>query len=133
MMQSLSESLKQKKFEPKPHALKHEWQAFAYKIWKDYSNNKKDLPRVIQLVKRYNENYRGYLDSAYNFCKDYQGPVPKIKLFYWKFWQLKKQNEREGKPDTGRTEGMRQTGASGQECSKPTESSEKPDGKNPIK
>lgn len=70
--------------------LKNEWQAFAYKVWKEYSGNKKELPNIIRHFKIYEKKHRGYLDSAYNFCKDYQGNIPKLKLFYWKFWQLMK-------------------------------------------
>lgn len=77
----------------KDHHLKHEWQAFAYKIWMDYSGEKRELPNVIRLVKRHHETDRPMLDRAYNFCKDYTGNVPKLKLFYWKFWQLKKQKQ----------------------------------------
>jgi hypothetical protein len=73
-----------------PRALKHEWQAFAYKVWKEYSGIKRELPNVVRHFKKYNDKYRGYLDSAYSFCKDYEGPVPKMKLFYWKFWELYK-------------------------------------------
>lgn len=131
-MQKISEALRSRKFEAKPHALKHEWQAFAYKIWKDYSGDKKELPRVIKLVKMYNEGYRSLLDGAYNFCKDYQGPVPKIKLFYWKFWQLKKSNEGKREADirpTGPDKGVRQIGSPGEKSGASAESPEKPESK----
>jgi hypothetical protein len=92
-MKDLKDILKSKKFLPKKHGLKHEWQAFAYKTWKDYSGNPKELPNVIRHFKRYNETHRHILDAAYNFCVDYEGRVPKIKLFYWKFWEIyKRQN-----------------------------------------
>lgn len=90
-MESILAVLKKKKIiaESKT-ALKHEWQAFAYKIWIDYSGDKKDLPKLMRFVKMHNEKYRRFIDDAYNFCTDYQGAIPKLTLFYWKFWQLKK-------------------------------------------
>lgn len=83
-------SLLQHRHTPNPKALKHEWQAFAYKIWADYSGDPKELPQVMKFVKMHNDRNRAQLNDAYGFCKDYQGKIPKIKLFFWKFWQLKK-------------------------------------------
>jgi len=91
-MQAVADLLRtrQGRVERKPRALKYEWQAFAYKVWKEYSGNKKELPNLVRHVKMYNSKYRNYLNVAYDFCRDYGGPIPRLKLFYWKFWQLYK-------------------------------------------
>ncbi|QGH72355.1 MAG: hypothetical protein [Podoviridae sp. ctg2L5] len=86
----MGELLQERKFKPNKKALKHEWQAFAYKVWSEYSGDKKELPNLVKHFRTYNTKHRNYLNSAYEFCKDYAGPVPKLKLFYWKFWQLYK-------------------------------------------
>ena len=78
---------------PQGRHMAHEWQAFAYKTWKDYSNDPKELPKLIRFFKLNVEAHRPYLDAAYNFCIDYTGPIPKLRLFYWKFWQLKKNRQ----------------------------------------
>ena len=72
--------------------MQHEWQAFAYKVWKDCSGDTKELGNVMRFFKIWNREYRYLLDHAYSFVKDYTGPIPKLKMFYWKFWQLKKNN-----------------------------------------
>lgn len=91
-MENIQAILKNKKFtkSPSQRHLAHEWQAFAYKTWRDYSGDPKELKNVMKLFSRYQATHRNFLDTAYNFCTDYMGPVPKLKLFYWKFWQLKK-------------------------------------------
>jgi len=89
-MMSMAELLGERRFEPKKNALKHEWQAFAFKVWKEYSGDKKELPNLVRHFRIYNEKHRKYLNSAYEFCKDYEGNVPKLRLFYWKFWRLYK-------------------------------------------
>lgn len=85
-----------------PKGLKHEWMAFAYKVWKEYDNNKKNLPNIIKFFRTYNPTSRNLLDLSYNFCSDYTGQIPKIKLFFWKFWQLKNGIEKRGVSATNR-------------------------------
>ena len=94
-MQQINNILSTKRIEDraKERHLKNEWMAFAFKVWKEYSNNPKELPNVIRFFKTYKDNYRPLLDSAYNFCIDYTGQIPKIKLFYWKFWDLYKKRK----------------------------------------
>lgn len=72
--------------EQKPRHLIHEWQAFAYKVWKDYCGLPKELPNMIRFHKQH-QSKRNLLNDAYNFCVDYQGKVPRYKLFYWHFWK----------------------------------------------
>ncbi len=74
----------------KQRHLKNEWMAFAFKVWKEFSNNNKELPNLIRHFKIYHVNDRALLDRAYSYCKDYTGMIPKLKLFYWAFWQFKK-------------------------------------------
>ena len=92
-MDRLSTILLKRKTPKKNRHLKHEWMAFAYKTWKDYSGNKKELPNTIRFFKKYQATYRAYLDIAYSFCTDYEGNIPKLKLFYWKFWELMKEKK----------------------------------------
>ena len=97
-MQQLNNVLNPNRYSPEAIAkrdkvrhIQNEWMAFAFKTWKEYSNESKELPNVIRFFKTYKDKYRPLLDNAYNFCTDYTGNVPKIKLFYWKFWdQYKK-------------------------------------------
>lgn len=76
---------------PQRH-LKHEWQAFAFKVFKDLHGKPEELPQFISLFKRYNLTDRRHLEHAYSFLRDYEGYVPKIKMFYWAFWQFKRNN-----------------------------------------
>lgn len=86
-MKKIQDILKDRK-PPNKKAIKHEWQAFAYKIWFDLGKDKKHLARVMVLVKKHNKKNRRQLEDAYRFCVDYNGRVPKIMLFYWKYWKL---------------------------------------------
>jgi len=72
----------------RPH-LANEWQAFAYKIWIEYSGVKRELPNLMRFFKQHLTD-RPILDLAYNFCIDYTGNIPKLRLFYWEFWRLKR-------------------------------------------
>ena len=96
-MQQINNILKPNKYSvkgleeiSKQRHIQNEWMAFAFKTWKEYSNEPKELKNVIRFFKMYKDNYRPLLDNAYSFCSDYTGTVPKIKLFYWKFWDLYK-------------------------------------------
>ena len=70
--------------------MQHEWQAFAYKVWKELDGDPKHLPNLIRFFKIWNVSARGNLEHAYSFIKDYTGRIPRYKMFYWKFWQLQK-------------------------------------------
>ena len=76
--------------EVKKGIIKNEWQAFAYKVHLTLDGEKKDLARTIRHFKTYEPKCRIYLERAYQFCIDYQGNIPKMTLFYWKFWRLYK-------------------------------------------
>lgn len=73
---------------PTKSGISSEWQDYAYQLWQELSNNRRDLPNLFRFVKM-NFNRRSSLDSARSFCSDYCGSVPKLKLFYWKFYQSK--------------------------------------------
>ncbi len=88
-MENIQNLLKQRyQKTPNKRALSYEWQAFAYKIWYDYSGKKNELPIVMKFVKQYQYLYRPLINTAYNFCIDYSCKVPKTKLLFWKFHQL---------------------------------------------
>ena len=74
----------------KVRRIQNEWAAFAFKVWKEYSNDSKELKNVMRLFKTQWATGRGSLDAAYSYCKDYTGNIPRIKMFYWAFWQYKK-------------------------------------------
>jgi hypothetical protein len=73
--------------------IKNEWQAFAFKVYKDLGGEKKELARHIRHFKIYEPKCRGYLEKAYQFAIDYQGKIPKLTMFYWKFWRLYKKTD----------------------------------------
>ena len=90
-MDTIGSILQKKTIEPpRKGMIQHEWQAFAYKVWKEYDGDPGTLKNVMRFFKTWNMSSRSLLDHAYSFCKDYTGKIPKIKMFYWKFWQLKK-------------------------------------------
>lgn len=76
--------------EGRKNHLKHEWQAFAYKIWHDLGGEDKELPNLMRLVKLQNTKYRNLLDRAYSYSIDYAGAIPRLMIFYWSFWKFKK-------------------------------------------
>lgn len=84
------------KIERKPvnkKMIKNEWQAFAFKVYKDLGGQQKELARHIRHFKLYEPKCRGYLEKAYQFAIDYTGNIPKLTMFYWKFWRLYKKTD----------------------------------------
>lgn len=86
---SIAELVNRKR-EVKKGIIKNEWQAFAYKVHITLGGEKKDLARTIRHFKTYEPKCRMFLERAYQFSVDYQGGIPKMTLFYWKFWRLYK-------------------------------------------
>lgn len=81
----------------KKPVLKHEWQAFCFKVFKELHGRPNELPQFMSLFKRYYESDYKHLNRAYSYMKDYSGYVPKVKMFYWSFWQFKKYGRIVGK------------------------------------
>lgn len=71
-MLNLQTILQTKDFKPQTK-ITFKWQDRAYQVWKSFY-----------------DKYPGQIEQAYSFTFDYEGNVPKLKLFYWKFNQLKK-------------------------------------------
>ena len=67
----------------------NQWQDRAYQIWKAFNLTRKDLPNLFRFFKNHYEKYPGLIEQAYSFTADYEGNIPKLKLFYWKFNSLK--------------------------------------------
>ena len=65
------------------------WQDRAYQVWKAFNLTRKDLPNLFKFFKDHYEQDLGMIEQAYSFTSDYEGNVPKLKLFYWKFNSLK--------------------------------------------
>ena len=65
------------------------WQDRAYQIWKAFNLTRKDLPNLFKFFKNHYEQDPGLIEQAYSFTSDYEGNIPKLKLFYWQFQMLK--------------------------------------------
>ena len=90
---SIADILKRERPPINKRMLKNEWQAFAFKVFKDLAGDKKELPRHIRHFRIYEPKCRGYLEKAYHFAIDYTGKIPKLTIFYWKFWRLYKKTD----------------------------------------
>ena len=88
-MVTLANILQNKDFKPQTKILL-KWQERAYQVWKTLHLNKKELGSLFRFFKYHHEQDLGKIEQAYSFTADYEGCVPKLKLFYWKFYQLKK-------------------------------------------
>ena len=66
-----------------------QWQDRAYQIWKAFNLTRKELPNLFRFFKYHYEQDLGKIEQAYSFAFDYEGNVPKLKLFYSKFYSLK--------------------------------------------
>ena len=86
-MQTLQTILQTKDFKPQIKLTK--WQDRAYQIWKAFALTRKELPNLFRFFKFNYDKYPGQIEQAYSFTFDYEGNVPKLKLFFWKFNQLK--------------------------------------------
>jgi len=65
------------------------WQDRAYQIFKALNLPRTDLPNLFRFFKFNYDKHPGLIEAAYSFVSDYEGDTPKLKLFYWKFNQLK--------------------------------------------
>ena len=74
----------------KSKGLHNEWQVQAYQVFESLELTKKDLPNLFRFYKTFWKGYARQISTAYSFAYDYEGNIPKLKLFYWKFNQLKK-------------------------------------------
>ena len=86
-MVNLQEILQTKEFKPQTK-ITFKWQDRAYQIWKAFELSRKDLPNLFRFFKDHYEQDLGMIEQAYTFTVDYEGNVPKLKLFLWKFNQL---------------------------------------------
>lgn len=66
------------------------WQDRAYQMWQEFGLPRTDLGNLFRFFKLNYDKYPGLVEQCYTFTVDYEGNVPKLKLFYWKFSQLKK-------------------------------------------
>ena len=86
-MLNLQEILQKKEF--KSQTKLNQWQDRAYQVWKAFNLTRKDLPNLFKFFKDHYEQDLGKIEEAYSFTTDYEGNVPKLKLFYWEFQKLK--------------------------------------------
>ena len=88
-MQQLAHILTTQNTAPKNTRITFKWQDRAYQIWKAFNLTRKDLPNLFRFFKYHYEQDLGKIEQSYSFAFDYEGNVPKLKLFYWKFNSLK--------------------------------------------
>lgn len=69
--------------------LYNEWQVKAYAIYEKLGLSHKDLPNLFRFFKFNYMKYPQHIHNAYSFIADYEGDIPKLQLFYWKFNRLK--------------------------------------------
>lgn len=97
-MQTIKNILDIKRFQKKPKGgIVTEWQALAMKVAQGLGCNQQELNDLMTHFKRNHKVHLRFLETAYNFTIDYEGRVPKIKLFYWKFFDLIKNKYAKGK------------------------------------
>ena len=87
-MLEIANILQTKQFKPQTIII-YKWQDRAYQVWKAFNLTRKDLPNLFRFFKDHYEQDLGKIESAYSFAFDYEGNVPKLKLFYWKFNRLR--------------------------------------------
>ncbi len=87
-MIELAHILKDKQFKPQT-TIRYKWQDRAFQIWKDFNLTRSELPNLFRFFKFNYDKSPGKIEQAYSFTADYEGQVPKLKLFYWKFNSLK--------------------------------------------
>ena len=87
-MLNIQSILQSKDFKPQTK-ITFKWQDRAYQIWKAFNLTRRDLPNLFRFFKINYDRYPGLVEQAYSFTADYEGNVPKLKLFYWKFNSLK--------------------------------------------
>ena len=74
----------------KNKGLHNEWQVKAFELYEKLKLSHKDLPNLFRFFKFNYPKYPQHINNAYSFVSDYEGNTPKLKLFYWKYSQLKK-------------------------------------------
>ena len=79
--------LQTKDFKPQTKLLK--WQDRAYQIWKAFNLSRKELPNLFRFFKYHYEQDLGKIEQAYSYTFDYEGNIPKLKIFYWQFQILR--------------------------------------------
>ena len=87
-MLELSKVLQNRQFKPQT-TIMYKWQDRAYQVWKSFNLTRPELPNLFRFFKFNYDKHSGLIEQAYSFTADYEGNVPKLKLFYWKFNSLK--------------------------------------------
>ena len=87
-MLEIANILQNKDFTPQTKITKP-WQDRAYQVFKAFNLTRKDLPNIFKFFKDHYGQDLGKIEVAYSFAFDYEGNVPKLKLFLWKFNSLK--------------------------------------------
>ncbi len=91
-MLNLQEILQTKDFKPQT-TITTKWQDRAYQIWKAFDLTRRDLPNLFRFFKTNYDKHPGLIEEAYSFTADYEGNIPKFKLFLWQFQALKIKNK----------------------------------------
>ncbi len=95
-MKKLSQAIDEVRFKDRPKNLTTEFQVYGVYL-AECLDDTKHYSLYIKLAKTVN---RGLLDEALAFCKGYNSPKSKARVFMWKLTQLKKLTKELGKSES---------------------------------